>query len=107
MRVPSLLLALVLVTGHLTAQSRPRARDLGVPFDGTPGPLNAITDVAGVTVGHATIIKGQGTLVVGQGPVRIGVTAIFPRGATNHDPVFSGVVTVKSQGERGGGMRIE
>src|SRR3989442_13267214 len=98
MRFRSMLLGLVLITGHLTAQSRPRARDLGVPFDGTPGPLNAITDVAGVTVGHATIIKGQGTLVVGQGPVRTGVTPIFPRGATNGDPVFGGWFTLHGNG---------
>src|SRR6266404_6920136 len=97
MRVRSLLLGLMLVTGHLTAQSRPRARDLGVPFDGTPGPLNAITDVAGVTVGHATIIKGQGTLVVGQGPVRTGITAISPGGATNAPPGFSAGRTLGRQ----------
>jgi len=102
-----MLLGLVLITGHLTAQSRPRARDLGVPFDGTPGPLNAITDVAGVTVGHATIIKGQGTLVVGQGPVRTGVTAIFPRGATNADPVFGGWFTLNGNGEMTGTTWLE
>src|SRR5206468_2815400 len=84
------LLALLFVPSFLPAQGRPRARDLGVPFDGTPGPLNAITDVAGVTVGHSTIIRGQGKLVVGQGPVRTGVTAIFPRGPTNGDPGFGG-----------------
>ncbi len=102
-----MLLGLVLITGQLTAQSRPRARDLGVPFDGTPGPLNAITDVAGVTVGHATIIKGQGTLVVGQGPVRTGVTAIFPRGATNGDPVFGGWFTLNGNGEMTGTTWLE
>src|SRR6266576_5806170 len=107
MRFRSMLLGLVLITGHLTAQSRPRARDLGVPFDGTPGPLNAITDVAGVTVGHATIIKGQGTLVVGQGPVRTGVTAIFPRGATNGDPVFGGWFTLNGNGEMTGTTWLE
>ncbi len=107
MRVRSLLLGLLLITGHLTAQSRPRARDLGVPFDGTPGPLNAITDVAGVTVGQATIIKGQGTLVVGQGPVRTGVTAIFPRGATNGDPVFGGWFTLNGNGEMTGTTWLE
>jgi len=58
---------------------RPRARDLGVPFDGTPGPLNAITDVAGVLVGHTTLIEGSGKLIVGKGPVRTGVTAVLPR----------------------------
>ena len=57
-----------------------RARDLGIPLPGTPGPLNAITDVAGVEVGHATLIEGEGRLVVGKGPVRTGVTAILPRG---------------------------
>src|ERR1017187_2142824 len=62
------------------SQSKPRARDLGVPFDGTPGPLNAITDVAGVTVGHTTLISGEGKLQIGKGPVRTGVTAILPRG---------------------------
>ena len=62
------------------AVPRVRARDLGVPFDGTPGPLNAITDVAGVAVGHTTLISGSGKLVVGKGPVRTGVTAILPRG---------------------------
>ncbi|HUJ52096.1 MAG TPA: P1 family peptidase, partial [Steroidobacteraceae bacterium] len=59
--------------------TRPRARDLGVPFDGTPGPLNAITDVAGVLVGHTTLIEGNGKLIVGKGPVRTGVTAVLPR----------------------------
>ena len=59
---------------------KPRARDLGVPFDGTPGPLNAITDVAGVAVGHTTLISGEGKLLVGKGPVRTGVTAVLPRG---------------------------
>ena len=62
------------------AAPRPRARDLGVPFDGTPGPLNAITDVDGVEVGHTTLISGEGKLQVGKGPVRTGVTAILPRG---------------------------
>ena len=58
---------------------RPRARDLGIPFDGTPGPFNAITDVEGVRVGHTTLISGSGKLVVGKGPVRTGVTAVLPR----------------------------
>ena len=72
-------LALTLSSSVLT-QRAPRARDLGVPFDGTPGAGNAITDVAGVTVGHATIIAGEGALTVGKGPVRTGVTAVLPRG---------------------------
>ena len=91
----------------LAAQARPRARDLGVPFDGMPGPLNAITDVAGVTVGHATIISGQGKLVVGQGPVRTGVTAVFPRGASNGDPVFGGWFTLNGNGEMTGTTWLE
>ena len=62
------------------ADKKPRARDLGIPFDGTPGPLNAITDVQGIEVGHATLIAGEGKLDVGKGPVRTGVTAILPRG---------------------------
>jgi len=89
------------------ARPRPRARDLGVPLDGTPGPLNAITDVAGVTVGHSTIIRGQGKLVVGQGPVRTGVTAVFPRGATNGDPVFGGWFTLNGNGEMTGTTWLE
>ena len=63
-----------------TRARKARARDLGIPLPGTPGPLNAITDVAGVEVGHATLIEGAGPLVVGKGPVRTGVTAILPRG---------------------------
>ena len=70
------------------AQGKPRARDLGVPFDGTPGPLNAITDVKGVEVGHTTLISGNGPLKVGIGPVRTGVTAILPRGKDSNDAVF-------------------
>src|SRR5258708_36192465 len=57
-----------------------RARDLGIPFDGVTGELNAITDVRGVEIGHTTLIEGEGKLVVGQGPVRTGVTAILPLG---------------------------
>jgi L-aminopeptidase/D-esterase-like protein len=92
---------------HLGAQARPRARDLGVPFDGSPGPLNAITDVAGVEVGHATIIAGQDALVPGRGPVRTGVTAVFPRGATNGDPVFGGWFTLNGNGEMTGTTWLE
>jgi L-aminopeptidase/D-esterase-like protein len=106
-----LLVGLVLAAGiaPLGAQTppRPRARALGVPFDGTPGPLDAITDVAGVTVGHATIISGRGKLVVGQGPVRTGVTAVFPRGAANGDPVFGGWFTLNGNGEMTGTTWLE
>ncbi len=78
-----------------------RARDLGVPFDGTPGPLNSITDVAGVEVGHKTIIKGAGKLARGKGPIRTGVTAILPRGRT-YDPVFAGWHALNGNGEMTG-----
>jgi len=88
-------------------QTKPRARDLGVPFDGTPGPLNAITDVPGVEVGHATIISGRGPLVVGKGPVRTGVTAILPRGKTSGDPVMAGWFTLNGNGEMTGTTWIE
>ncbi len=76
------------------AQKIVRARDLGVPFDGTPGQLNAITDVVGVEVGYTTIIRGEGKLVVGKGPVRTGVTAVIPRGHDSlNDPVYAAVCT--------------
>ena len=66
-----------------------RARGLGVPFDGMPGPLNAITDVGGVEVGLTTLIRGDGALKTGEGPVRTGVTTVFPRGKQNPDPVYA------------------
>lgn len=81
--IPALLLAAGLAPGIFAQDApkkKPRARDLGVPFDGTPGPLNAITDVKGVEVGHVTLISGEGKLQVGKGPVRTGVTAVLPRG---------------------------
>jgi L-aminopeptidase/D-esterase-like protein len=80
----------------------PRARDLGVPFDGTTGALNAITDVPGVEVGQVTIMSGSGPLVVGRGPVRTGVTAILPRGKTSGDPVMAGWFTLNGNGEMTG-----
>jgi len=67
------------------AQKKPRARDLGIPFDGHPGPLNAITDVPAVEVGYTTIVSGEGKLEVGFGPIRTGVTAILPRGRQSSD----------------------
>ena len=87
-------------------QDDPRARDLGIPFAGTPGPYNAITDVAGVTVGHTTLISGDGKLDVGSGPVRTGVTAIHPRGKT-YDPVFSGWYALNGNGEMTGTTWVE
>jgi D-aminopeptidase len=91
----------------LSAQTGPRARDLGVPFDGTPGPLNAITDVKGVEVGHTTLISGSGPLKVGVGPVRTGVTAIFPRGKNSLDAVFGGWFTLNGNGEMTGTTWLE
>ena len=81
-RFATLVVSATVVVSVATPASaqEPRARDLGVPFEGTPGALNAITDVAGVEVGHATLIRGSGTRVIGEGPVRTGVTAVFPRG---------------------------
>ncbi len=84
-----------------------RARDLGVPFDGTPGPFNAITDVPGVEVGQTTIIRGSGKLVRGQGPVRTGVTAILPRGKTTDDNVMGAWFTLNGNGEMTGTTWLE
>jgi D-aminopeptidase len=90
------------LTVAASAQAKPRARDLGVPFDGAPGSNNAITDVRGVEVGHTTLISGQGKLVVGKGPVRTGVTAIHPRGRTSSDAVFAAWFTLNGNGEMTG-----
>jgi len=89
---------------HLaTPAGRVRARALGVPFDGAPGANNAITDVAGVEIGYATIIAGEGALVVGRGPVRTGVTAILPRGRADvATPVFAGAFSLNGNGELSG-----
>lgn len=94
-----LLIAPALAPELDAAQRRPRARDLGVPFEGAPGPLNAITDVAGIEVGHTTLIRGEGKLEVGAGPVRTGVTAILPRGRATDDPVFAGWFSLNGNGE--------
>jgi L-aminopeptidase/D-esterase-like protein len=90
------------------AQSKPRARDLGIPFDGTPGPLNAITDVAGVEVGFTTLISGSGKLKVGEGPVRTGVTAVLPRGhEVFNNPVFGAWYSLNGNGEMTGTTWVE
>ena len=89
------------------AQTKRRARDLGIPFDGTPGPLNAITDVAGVEVGMTTLISGEGSLKVGSGPVRTGVTAILPRGRNGREQVFAGWFSLNGNGEMTGTTWIE
>jgi D-aminopeptidase len=108
MRLFAALVALATLLSHVEGQSRPRARDLGVPFVGTPGPLNAITDVAGVAVGHTTLIEGHGPLKVGAGPVRTGVTAILPRGRdTLARPSFAGWYSQNGNGEMTGTTWID
>ena len=106
--IPAFLCALVVsavaaVASGASEPVKPRARDLGVPFPGNPGPLNAITDVAGIEVGELTLISGSGPLKVGTGPVRTGVTAILPRGKhAPLDPVFAGWSTLNGNGEMTG-----
>ena len=90
------------------APPKPRARDLGVPFTGTPGRWNAITDVPGVEVGTVTLVKGKGALKRGEGPVRTGVTAILPRGKqAPQDPVFAGWFALNGNGEMTGTTWID
>jgi D-aminopeptidase len=103
--LPALFFSLLLAT--TAAQTEPRARDLGVPFDGIPGLFNAITDVKGVEVGHTTLISGSGPLKVGVGPVRTGVTAILPRGKNSLDAVFAGWFTLNGNGEMTGTTWLE
>jgi D-aminopeptidase len=106
----SILAILMSITAHAGAaagENKPRARELGVPFEGTPGPLNAITDVAGVEVGHTTLIEGHGPLVVGKGPVRTGVTAVLPRGKKNRHGVFAGWFSLNGNGEMTGTTWID
>lgn len=93
------LLIAIMSTVTLSAQTQPRARDLGIPFDGTPGPLNAITDVAGVEVGHTTLIEGES--------VRTGVTAIRPRGKQSNAPSFAGWFSLNGNGEMTGTTWLE
>jgi L-aminopeptidase/D-esterase-like protein len=91
---------LFLIAFSAGAQTK-RARDYGIPFDGTPGKNNAITDVGNVTVGHATIIKGSGKLAKGQGPVRTGVTAILPHGKEFH-PCYANFYALNGNGDMTG-----
>jgi D-aminopeptidase len=108
-RVIVALLLFAAITAH-TQSEKPatvRARDLGVPFDGSPGPLNAITDVPGVQVGSTTLIRGDGPLKVGEGPVRTGVTVILPRGPKNTDPVYAGWFSLNGNGEMTGTTWVE
>jgi len=95
-------LMLCLAAGIGQAQTQVRAPQLGIPLDGTPGPLDAITDVPGVAVGHITLISGSGKLRVGAGPVRTGVTAIFPRGTDDLADVFAAWFSLNGNGEMTG-----
>jgi len=96
------------VASAAEAAHKERARDLGVPFDGTPGPLNAITDIEGVLVGHTTLIEGSGKLIVGKGPVRTGVTAVLPRGTASMDRYsFAGWFSQNGNGEMTGTTWVE
>ena len=99
--------AIATSTLSLGSQSKPRENDLKLPIGGIPGPLDAITDVKGVEVGHATLISGSGKLVVGQGPVRTGVTIVLPRGKANPDPVFASWFTLNGNGEMTGTTWIQ
>ncbi|HRE51177.1 MAG TPA: P1 family peptidase [Flavitalea sp.] len=96
-----ILLMVALQTLSLAEAQKPRARDLGIPFEGTPGKYNAITDVKGVEVGHSTIISGDGKSVRGKGPVRTGVTAVFPRGKA-FNPVYANWYSLNGNGEMTG-----
>ncbi len=89
------------------SQAKPRARQLGIPFEGTPGAMNAITDVTGVEVGQTTLISGSGALHVGVGPVRTGVTAILPRGKKSNIPAFAGWFSLNGNGEMTGTTWVE
>jgi D-aminopeptidase len=105
-----LILAAAIVGSARSRQGgKPRARELGISalIGGTPGPLDAITDLAGVEVGQTTIISGDGPLVVGKGPVRTGVTIVHPRGRQSTDPVFAAWFTLNGNGEMTGTTWIE
>lgn len=111
MRLRPLLIALLFSLANLSALAQAdhsiRARQLDVPFDGQPGPLDAITDVAGVEVGSTTLISGNGPLKVGEGPVRTGVTVVLPRGKSDIDPVYAGWFSLNGNGEMTGTTWVE
>ncbi|MET0625541.1 MAG: P1 family peptidase [Pyrinomonadaceae bacterium] len=100
-------LCTLLACADAPAQTAPRARDLGVPFEGTPGPLNAVTDVRGVEVGFVTLVSGEGKLTPGRGPVRTGVTAVLPRGKEFRGRVFAAWHTLNGNGEMTGTTWLE
>ncbi len=102
MRYAISVLGIVLACSSVVGAQKPRERDLGLPIGGTPGRLDAITDVAGVEVGHTTLVEGAGKRIVGKGPVRTGVTVVHPRGKANADPVFAAWFTLNGNGEMTG-----
>lgn len=102
MRLTLWLLLAAATAMPVAAQTRPRGRDLGIPFPGKAGPLNAITDVPGIAVGHVTLIEGEGKLIPGKGPIRTGVTAILPRPRGNWDPVFAATFNQNGNGDMTG-----
>jgi D-aminopeptidase len=106
-RIGSALITCAALSSPLYAADNPRARELGIPFEGNPGPLNAITDVTGVEVGHSTLVRGEGPLVVGQGPVRTGVTAVFPLGKARMEGVAAGHFTFNGDGEMTGSRFVD
>jgi len=100
-------LILLLCYFHFEGTGQHRARSLGIPFDGTSGPLNAITDIAEIQVGHVTLISGTGNLKVGKGPIRTGVTVVLPRGKHSTDPVFAAWFSLNGNGEMTGTTWVE
>jgi L-aminopeptidase/D-esterase-like protein len=102
MRIAVAVLIGLLLAVTLAAQTRPRGRDLGIPFPGKTGPNNAITDIPGIAVGHVTLIEGEGKLIPGKGPIRTGVTAILPRPKGNWDPVFAATFNLNGNGDMTG-----
>ena len=100
---PIFVLLISLLTAFYSFGQKPRAREIGIPFDGVPGKYNSITDVQGVEVGYSTIISGTGANELGEGPVRTGVTAIFPRGkAQKFSPVYANWYSLNGNGEMTG-----
>ena len=106
MRIYITIFILSIFSIEIYSQNKIRARDLGIPFNGSPGKYNSITDVDGILVGHETIIEGDGNLIVGKGPVRTGITSILPRGM-NYDPVFAGWYSLNGNGEMTGTTWVE
>lgn len=100
-------IAAISVTAQVQTARHDRARDLGVPFDGTPGSFYAITDVKGVEVGHTTLVSGDGPLRVGVGPVRTGVTVILPRGKSDSEQVYAAWFSQNGNGEMTGTTWVE